>query len=81
MKDELEVYLDEVDRLFYTMYQPHSHEGVCGYEEDDKYIVVFRNRMSGRNTHVYKKKNDNVLRPFFPEQIFPEQKSYSYGAK
>lgn len=58
-----------VVKLFYEMYQPHTHEVVCGYNDETtegKEIVVFQNRLSKRQTHVYLSKDKKRLMPFFP---------------
>lgn len=65
-REELEVYCDEVNRLFYEMYEPHRYERVCGYStEDGKQIVVFQQRQHRRQVHVYKNEK-GVLMPYFP---------------
>jgi hypothetical protein len=61
-----------VMRLWYEMYPPHVHEVVCGYNDettDGKDVVVFHNRRSGLDSHVYLHTNGDgtkILLPFFP---------------
>lgn len=67
MKDYAE-YIDKVHSLWYSMYQPHTHPGVCGYvdEESGKYICVFQSVRTGRSIHVYLNEEKGILMPFFP---------------
>lgn len=62
-KEELEAQVERISDLWYEMYSTFTYERVCGYTEDDKLVVVFRNIQKDRYIHVYLK--DNRLRPLF----------------
>jgi hypothetical protein len=59
--------LKTIISLFYEMYQPHTHMIAGGYAVDNKDIVIFVNKRTGRQTHVYLHAKKSHLMPYFPK--------------